>query len=245
MATHASHILKPPRIVLIIVFPTLTLLLYLLLTISCLTPSLTYLAPITVESKTGSTTPITLRIGFFGICLTPQLCLPSTPLRPVSSGNSHLFNSASSIQSSLLPSSGLPLLLILIISLFANLIQINFSARGIHDLHAKSSLWARCMEWAAASASLVAFVAFHGTVDGIKKLLRVNALSGGVGGNITVEVGGEAGRLFAAVAGMSMAGAVVNTWLMGDDLMDWKREKESEERRMRMSRMRAGYEVFP
>jgi hypothetical protein len=149
--------------------------------------------------------------------------------------------------------SGIPLLLLLIFSFLANLAQLYFNTMlRRRDLHAQAALWARSLDWAAAAGAVTSFAAYQAIVSGATRLIGTV----GAGVLLNVSVGSTASNLFAAVVGLAVGGAVVNTALAAMDVgfeayLAGKRLDaggEGMEGGMGMERMfrkRAAYERFP
>ncbi|KAK0753117.1 hypothetical protein B0T18DRAFT_423735 [Schizothecium vesticola] len=81
-----TWILKAPRVVLVLIFPITTFILFLTLTIGCLSPALTAISPLLVTSTTplsvgGAPTLLDIRIGFLSICFgpPPYTCIGTLP----------------------------------------------------------------------------------------------------------------------------------------------------------------------
>ncbi|KAK4200543.1 hypothetical protein QBC40DRAFT_326598 [Triangularia verruculosa] len=267
MAPQPSWILQAPRVVLVVVFPVLNFILYLILSLGCTSTSLSDISPVIARSDGqvsigGQDMIVDLRVGFFGVCLGPQplFCTSSSSVLnskresdlarsiPLSKGggNFALAGLALGLQSSFIVLSGLPLLFILIASIIANMIQIYFSTQGMIELHAKAALWARSLDWAAAAGAIMGFSAYQSIVAAAPRLIRV-LMSGTM---IEVTVGGTASSLFAGVVALTILGAAINTLLTGGDVgfdafvaqksMDKQKGKvggRAEENRGRMSRM--------
>jgi hypothetical protein len=149
-------------------------------------------------------------------------------------GNYALGALALSLQSSFVVLlSGIPLLLILVADLIANLVQIyyyfNFSmpmtmimvnndddSRHRRERHAQAALWARSLDWAAAAGAVTSFVTYQSIVAAASRLMET--VSGGCSGlPLTVTVGTTASNLFAAVVGVTFVGALIKTLLTAMD----------------------------
>ncbi|KAK4176237.1 hypothetical protein QBC36DRAFT_352895, partial [Triangularia setosa] len=287
-------ILQAPRVVLVVVFPVLNFILYLILSLGCSSNSLSDISPVVARSNApisigGQDIVVDLRVGFFGaplpslphhhpanhhlgICLgpAPLFCTSSSsilnPKResdlarsiPLSKGggNFALAGLALGLQSSFIVLSGLPLLLILIASIIANIIQIYFSSQGMVEIHAKAALWARSLDWAAAVGAVMGFSAYQSIVAAAPRLIRV-LMSGAM---VEISVGGTASSLFAGVVALTVLGAMMNTFLTGGDVgfdafvaqksMEKQKAKAGAwvDNRGRVSRVfarRPAYEVFP
>jgi hypothetical protein len=116
------------------------------------------------------------------------------------------------LQSSFVVLSGIPLLLLLFAAVVANMVQVYFSTRGMGDKHAKAALWARSLDWAAAAGAVTSFSAYQSIVAAASRLMR--AVSGTP---LTITAGTTATNLFAAVVAMTLAGALINTFLTAGD----------------------------
>ncbi|KAK0748874.1 hypothetical protein B0T21DRAFT_421298 [Apiosordaria backusii] len=235
MAPQPSWILQAPRVVLVVVFPVINFVLYLILSLGCTSDSLSGISPVIARTNGpvnigGQDIVVDLRVGFWGICLgpTPLFCTTSSsilnPKResdlarsiPVSKGggNFALAGLVLGLQSSFIVLSGLPLLLILAASIIANMTQIYFSTQGMVELHAKAALWARSLDWAAAAGAVMGFSAYQSIVAAAPRLIRV-LMSGAM---VEISVGGTASSLFAGVVALTVLGAVINTFLTGGDV---------------------------
>ncbi|KAK3900274.1 hypothetical protein C8A05DRAFT_36090, partial [Staphylotrichum tortipilum] len=255
MAT--SHgVLQTPRVVLVITFPLASLILYLVLSLGCITDSLSGISPVIARSDGpvnlgGQIVQVDLRVGFFGLCFgpAPVNCTGSSPIlnpKPQSQlaseipldkggGNFALASLAQGLQSSLVVLSGIPLLLLLIASLIANLVQLYFNSLNRttstptlntysnggsggnnplrRERNAQAALFARALDWAAAAGAATSFAAYQAVVSAATRLLRTTA----AGVPLNVSAGGTASSVFAAVVGLTAAGAVVNTVLAAMD----------------------------
>lgn len=248
-----------------------------ILSLGCSSTSLSDISPVIARTDSpinigGQDIVVDLRVGFYGICLGPPplFCTSSSsilnPKResdlarsiPLSKGggNFALAGLALSLQSSFIVLSGFPLLLSLIVSILANMIQIYFSSQGMIELHAKAALWARSLDWAAAAGAVMGFSAYQSIVAAAPRLIRV-LMSGAM---VDISVGGTASSLFAGVVALTILGAVINTLLTGGDVgsdafvagKTMGKQKTTAGGQVgdrgRMSRMfmrRPAYEVFP
>ncbi|KAK4650833.1 hypothetical protein QC762_711040 [Podospora pseudocomata] len=296
MAPRSSGILQAPRVVLVVVFPMLNFILYLILSLGCSSTSLSDISPVIARTDSsinigGQDIVVDLRVGFYGtpspilsvpstlmltsvigICLGPPplFCTSSSSILnskresdlarsiPLSKGggNFALAGLALSLQSSFIVLSGFPLLLSLIASILANMIQIYFSSQGMIELHAKAALWARSLDWAAAAGAVMGFSAYQSIVAAAPRLIRV-LMSGAM---VDISMGGTASSLFAGVVTLTILGAVINTLLTGGDVgsdafvagRTMGKQKTTaggqvgdRERMSRMFMRRPAYEVFP
>ncbi|GAB1320811.1 hypothetical protein MFIFM68171_11021 [Madurella fahalii] len=233
MAPMPSWILKAPRVVLIVVFPIINFILYLILSLGCITDSLSGISPVVAMSNElvnvgGSQIRVDLRVGFWGLCFgpAPVNCTSSVAVFqtkreaeiareiPVDrgGGNFALAGLALGLQSSFVVLSGIPVLLLLFASLVANMVQIYFNANGMGDRHAQAALWARSLDWAAAAGVATGFSAYQSVVAAASRLIRTVS-----GTPLTVTAGTTASNLFAAVVGTTVAGALINTFLTAGD----------------------------
>ncbi|KAK4193957.1 hypothetical protein QBC35DRAFT_458218 [Podospora australis] len=234
MAPRPSWILKAPRVVLVVVFPAINFILYLILSLGCTSESLGGVSPVIARSNGpvnigGTDIQVDLRVGFLGVCFGPvplSCTTAATVLNPKreadlarsipiakGGGNFALAGLALGLQSSFVVLSGLPVLLILIASIIANMIQIYFSVQGMYESHAKAALWARSLDWAAAAGAVVGFSAYQSVVAAAPRLIRVLM----AGAMLNVSVGATASNLFGAVVGLTIAGALINTLLTAGD----------------------------
>ena len=185
-----------------------------------------------------------LRVGFWGVCFgpAPYTCTASIPtLQPKreseiaaaiptakGGGNFALAALALGLQSSFVVLSGLPLFLLLLASLVANGVQIYFNmvrrggrgnrgnvreaVVGGREIHAQAALWARSLDWAAAAGAATSFAGYQAIVAAASRLIGTVA-----GVPLDITVGGTASSLFAAVVGLTVAGALINTVLTAMD----------------------------
>ncbi|KAK0637309.1 hypothetical protein B0T17DRAFT_588201 [Bombardia bombarda] len=77
MAPKPSWIIKAPRVILVLIFPTLSFIFYLILALGCSSNTLSTISPIIVRSNGtipigGIDIVVDLRIGIWGICLGPS-----------------------------------------------------------------------------------------------------------------------------------------------------------------------------
>ncbi|KAK4639742.1 hypothetical protein QC761_711040 [Podospora bellae-mahoneyi] len=82
MAPRPSGILQAPRVVLVVVFPMLNFILYLILSLGCSSTSLSDISPVIARTNSpinigGQDTVVDLRVGFYGTP-SPILFVPST-----------------------------------------------------------------------------------------------------------------------------------------------------------------------
>ncbi|KAH6624463.1 hypothetical protein B0J18DRAFT_409915 [Chaetomium sp. MPI-SDFR-AT-0129] len=164
-----SWILKAPRVVLIFTFPVITFILYctvpylslpsivllltrpVILSLGCITDSLSGISPVIAQSNGnvtigGQSVQVDLRIGFLGVCFGPapfnctgsisafqnkrQSQLAAEIPLSKGGGNFGLAGLALGLQSSFVVLSGFPLLLLLIAATIANIIQLYFNSAG-------------------------------------------------------------------------------------------------------------------
>ncbi|KAK1750666.1 hypothetical protein QBC47DRAFT_309430 [Echria macrotheca] len=271
----AKGILKAPRVLLVVIFPTISFILYLLLSLGCINNGLSSISPIVISSNAalsigGTVTRLDMRIGFWGICFgpSPYSCASSLTIIPTKSvadlmgvipatkggSNMQLVKLALGLQASLIVFSGIILLVILGADLLANAIEIYFNVVGLREEHVRAAVWARALDWAAAAGSIVAFGTYRSLVDNTGILLQTVT-----GTSLTVAPGTVASGMFAAVVGISVAGAVINTILTSGDAGSYAyRTAKAAEDSARlaadpgfdkfkddMRRRRAAYEAFP
>ena len=169
-------------------------------------------------------------------------------------GNAQLLGLALALQASLIVLSGIALLVILIVDLIANAIEIYFNVGGVSEEHMRASVWARSVDWAAAAGSVIAFTTYRSNIDNIRKLLQI-----ATGAQISITPGNVASSMFAAVVGLTIAGAVINTILTSGDAgrYAYKAAKGGggplgeeggsgfDKFKDDMKRRRAAYEAFP
>jgi hypothetical protein len=168
--------------------------------------------------------------------------------------NPQLLQLALSLQASLIVFSGIILLIILAVDFLANAIEIYFNVLGERQEHMRASVFARSFDWAAAAGSVVAFTTYKSNIDNTQKLLRT-----ATGSNLVITPGNVASSIFAAVVGMTVAGAVINTILTSSDAgrYAWRAANDGNRSsadsgvgglgklRGDMARRRAAYEAFP
>ncbi|KAK0723058.1 hypothetical protein B0T26DRAFT_246890 [Lasiosphaeria miniovina] len=235
MAPRPAWILKAPRVILVLVFPFISFILYLILLLGCITDSLSTISPVVVRSNGpvtvgGSAVRVDLRVGFWGVCFGPAPfdCTSSVSVsrsksandvaREIASdhggGNVALANLALGLQANFAMLSGIFLLILLIADIIANLVQLYFNSRGtvVGELHTKAALWARSLDWAAAAGAVTSFTSYQTLVSVTPNLIRVLSPT-----PLTITVGMMASNLFAAVVGTTIAGAAVNTFLTARD----------------------------
>ncbi|KAK1827825.1 hypothetical protein QBC39DRAFT_419077 [Podospora conica] len=263
-----AWILKAPRVVLVLLFPITNFILFLLLTIGCISPSLTAISPVLITSTTplsiGGLPPalLDIRIGFVSICFgpPPYACLRTVPPPPSNLAPNALRTLALALQSVLIPNSLLPPLrspVLLSLSLLTNLISIYFNILTSRAAHIRSSIFARALDWAAAAATALSFASFQSSIPATERLIRVATGASG----LLIRGGSTAGGMFAATVGVSVAGAVINTVLTAGDAGGYARraedggeeddgglltslEVEGEKFRGDMQRRRAAYSVM-
>ncbi|KAK4043269.1 hypothetical protein C8A01DRAFT_32586 [Parachaetomium inaequale] len=230
-----SWILKTPRVVLVIVFPLVSLILYLVLSLGCINDSVSGISPVIAQSNGpvtigGQNIQVDIRVGFWGLCFGPAPFNCTTSLSPLQpkrtsqlaaeippskgGGNFALAGLALGLQSSFVVLSGIPLLLLLLASVVANLVQIYVNTRLMsRERHAQAALWARSLDWAAAAGAVMGFAAYQAIVAAASRL--IGTVVAGV--PLAVSVGGTASNLFAAVVVVAVVGALVNTVLAAMD----------------------------
>ncbi|KAK3333875.1 hypothetical protein B0T19DRAFT_459304 [Cercophora scortea] len=235
MAPNIPWILKAPRVFLVLLFPFVNFILYLILSLGCSSATLSGISPIVVRSNGsviigGSTREIDLRVGFWGICFGPQpfACTSSLTVFPTKTatdvarsippiqggGNVALTRLALGLQANFAVLSGIVLFIIICADLLANLVQVYFSTRAFREEHIKAALWARSLDWAAAAIALSTFSSFQSLVLATPNLLLL-ATSGAA--PLTITAGATASNLFAAIVGTTIGGAFVNTFLTASD----------------------------
>jgi len=140
------------------------------------------------------------------------------------------------------------LFVLLVANLLANLIQVYFSCvRRVGEEHVRAATWARGLDFAAAGGAIVGFVGYKGAANGgtesltgaVANLVVLGFGDDDFGGRVEgvseliIEGAGAGGRLFAGVVGTTVAGALVNGFLMaGDVAVDaaFREKIEGEER---------------
>ncbi|KAK3313789.1 hypothetical protein B0H66DRAFT_566995 [Apodospora peruviana] len=162
-----------------------------------------------------------------GICFGPQpfTCTSSLGVFPSKSavdlarsvpasrggGNVALARLALGLQANFAILSGIVLFILIILDLAANLVQIYFNVREeSEEYHIKAALWARSLDWATAAAAVAGFSSFRALVVATPSLIQAASSPPAL---ITINSGGVASNLFAAVVAMTVAGAVINTLL--------------------------------
>ncbi|KAK0646113.1 hypothetical protein B0T16DRAFT_153680 [Cercophora newfieldiana] len=268
-------ILKAPRVFLGLVFPIVSFILYLTLSLGCANTTLSAVSPVVISSNGslnigGVVARVDIRIGFWGICFGPEpySCATSFTIsnsrsvadlqRVISPGkggaNPQLLRLALALQASLIVFSGIALLIILSLSLLANFIEIYFNVLGEREEHMRASVWARSLDWAAAAGAIVAFTTYRSNIDNTQKLLQT-----ATGSSLLIAPGTVAGGIFAAIVGTTTAGAVINTILTSSDAGRYAYRAANADRyssadegvgglgkfKDDMMRRRAAYEAFP
>ncbi|KAK3944245.1 hypothetical protein QBC46DRAFT_441949 [Diplogelasinospora grovesii] len=234
MAPKPSWILKTPRVFLILLFPLVNFILYLILSLGCFSDSLSLVSPIVVHTDNsvpvgGENTRIDLRIGFWGICFGPDpyKCTSSVSVFPTKTetdianaitpdrggGNVALAGLALALQSNFAILSGIVLLILLFGSVMANVVQIYFNTQAMREEHIKAAIWARSLDWGAAAAAVAGFSSYQSLVGVTPALIQ--AATGDQ--DLKVNAGMIASNLFAAIVGLTIAGALVNTFLTAMD----------------------------
>ncbi|KAK4242467.1 hypothetical protein C8A03DRAFT_11336, partial [Achaetomium macrosporum] len=272
---------KAPRVVLVVVFPVVSFVLYLVLSLGCINDSVSGISPVIARSNGrvnigGQDIQVDIRIGFMGLCFGPEPvnCTGSvaalqtkreseiTSRIPPSKGggNFALGALALSLQSSFVVLSGIPLLLILVADVIANLVQIYFSmmitmdnsSSSKRERHAQAALWARSLDWAAAAGAVTSFVTYQSIVAAASRLIKTVS-----GVPLTVTVGTTASNLFAALVAVTIVGALINTLLTAMDAGSdaylagsrvdavMRQEEVSVELERPAFQKRAAYERFP
>ncbi len=210
----------------------------MVLLLGCTSVSSSGISPVIARSPNpvllgGQTVPVDLRIGFWGLCFgpAPVTCTPSIAALQTKreaqlaaeipaaqgGGNFALAALALGLQASFVVLSGLPLFALLLASLVANLVQIYFNSavrggRARRERAAQAALWARSLDWAAAAGAVTSFTSYQAIVAAASRLIGTVA-----GVPLMVSVGGTASSLFAAVVGLTLAGALINTVLTAMD----------------------------
>lgn len=108
------------------------------------------------------------------------------------------------------------LFVLVVLDLVANLVQIYFHVREEWEYHLKAAVWARSLDWATAAGAVGAFSSYRALVVATPDLLRAvySSMGSGTRDNMPIIVAGTvASNLFAAIVGVSAAGAVINTFL--------------------------------
>ncbi|KAK0711557.1 hypothetical protein B0H67DRAFT_294853 [Lasiosphaeris hirsuta] len=274
MAPKPTWIIKAPRVLLVVIFPVVSFILYLILSLGCANTTLSAVSPFIVTSNGavaigGVPTRVDMRIGFWGICFGPDpyFCASSFTVIPTRTaaglarivpanrggGNLALMQLALGLQQNLIVFSGIALLVILILDLLANMIEIYFNVGGIVEEHMRASIWARALDWAAAAGSVVAFASYRSLGDSTLKLLQA-----ATGAPLVIAPGNVASGLFGAVVGTTIAGAIINTIMTAGDGGNYAylaakmmkpgadvSDADLGKFRDAMLRRRAAYEAFP
>ncbi|KAK3374928.1 hypothetical protein B0H63DRAFT_261002 [Podospora didyma] len=245
MAPKPSWVLKAPRVILVLMFPVISFILYLILSLGCINDSLSTISPVIVRSNGpatfgGMAVRVDLRIGFWGICFgpVPFSCTGSISVSRTATantvaaaipidhggGNVGLASLALGLQANFAILSGIFLLIILIADIVANLVQLYFNSLGVGEDHIKAAFWARSLDWAAAAAAVTSFASYQSLVNVTPNLLRALSIT-----PLTITVGTVASNLFAAVVGTTIAGATVNTFLTASDA-GWDARRAAKDR---------------
>ncbi|KAM7187757.1 hypothetical protein V8F33_011064 [Rhypophila sp. PSN 637] len=129
-------------------------------------------------------------------------------------GNIALARLALSLQANFAILSGIVLFILIVLDLAANLIQIYFNAREEWEYQMQAAVWARSLDWATAAGSIGAFSSYRALLVATPDLLRAtSSQTGTTMGMASISAGTVAFNLFAAIVGISVVGAVVNTLL--------------------------------
>ncbi|KAM7220788.1 hypothetical protein V8F06_003857 [Rhypophila decipiens] len=221
------------------VYPTCSHVVLVILELGCINNTMSVVSPIIVRSNGSvpigaqTTAPVDLRIGFWGLCFGPQplSCTSSVNIfksKSVSQlsraipaskggGNIALARLALGLQANFAILSGIVLFILIVLDLAANLVQIYFNAREEWEYQMQAAVWARSLDWATAAGSIGAFSSYRALLVATPDLLRATSQTGGTTTTMmmmaSISAGTVAFNLFAAIVGISVVGAVVNTLL--------------------------------